>query len=374
MKRHTQKTGVRRWAGDDLIELQSEPFKVLDAIVSSYAPCVISGCVVTSIGNNYNVSGGIVALTGKDVNNTDVTMVVPFAGATNIALPIYLTLDRTDENRVYADGQLKPIAYNYTAKQSSVVPSVPYLTIATTGTRILKDLVQEAAYELANTKVTKVPGKGLSSYDFTMTHYVKLGNIEPGANKYVHPDNETTRHVTDEERTTWNSKAEVSFVDELRQDCYATIMQFMLDVSDGLDLKEDSIEGKGLSTNDYITSDKNKLANMAKLAGRVVNGTTNGSNGLPALTVTKFAGNPTVVSYNDGAEGTFDIRYRITHNIGHTRYVASFTGESMTFNAFPSYPYIKNITANTIDVLFRMNGNGGEGNYFSNFNFVIDVF
>lgn len=289
MKRHTQKTGVRRWAGDDLIELQSEPFKVLDAIVSSYAPCVISGCVVTSIGNNYNVSGGIVALTGKDVNNTDVTMVVPFAGATNIALPIYLTLDITDENRVYADGQLKPIAYNYTAKQSSVVPSVPYLTIATTGTRILKDLVQEAAYELANTKVTKVPGKGLS-------------------------------------------------------------------------------------TNDYIASDKNKLANMAKLAGRVVNGTTNGSNGLPALTVTKFAGNPTVVSYNDGAEGTFDIRYRITHNIGHTRYVASFTGESITFNAFPSYPYIKNITANTIDVLFRMNGNGGEGNYFSNFNFVIDVF
>ena len=36
----------------------------------------------------------------------------------------------------------------------------------------------------------------------------KLDSIESGANKYVHPNNATTRHVTDTQISTWNNKAE----------------------------------------------------------------------------------------------------------------------------------------------------------------------
>ena len=36
----------------------------------------------------------------------------------------------------------------------------------------------------------------------------KIDSVEEGANNYIHPNNETTRHVTDEQISTWNSKAD----------------------------------------------------------------------------------------------------------------------------------------------------------------------
>jgi hypothetical protein len=39
------------------------------------------------------------------------------------------------------------------------------------------------------------------------TDKVKLDSVEFGANNYIHPDNITTRHITDDERTKWNNKA-----------------------------------------------------------------------------------------------------------------------------------------------------------------------
>lgn len=44
MKEHFQDYGVRRWAGDDLIELQSEPLEAIQRLVEPYAPCIIQGC------------------------------------------------------------------------------------------------------------------------------------------------------------------------------------------------------------------------------------------------------------------------------------------------------------------------------------------
>ena len=40
----------------------------------------------------------------------------------------------------------------------------------------------------------------------------KLDSIDYGANKYVHPDNEGIRHVTDAEKSYWNAKANKSIV------------------------------------------------------------------------------------------------------------------------------------------------------------------
>ncbi len=58
----------------------------------------------------------------------------------------------------------------------------------------------------ASTAVASTSVNGLmSSADKT-----KLDGIASGANKYVHPNDANTRHVTDTEKTTWNSKANAS--------------------------------------------------------------------------------------------------------------------------------------------------------------------
>ena len=66
------------------------------------------------------------------------------------------------------------------------------------------------------TKVDKVDGKGLSTNDYTTAEKNKLAGIAEGANNYTHPDthpatmiteDSTHRFVTDDEKTTWNNKA-----------------------------------------------------------------------------------------------------------------------------------------------------------------------
>ena len=70
------------------------------------------------------------------------------------------------------------------------------------------DMITKTEVEtLLNNKVDKISGKGLSTNDFTAAYKTKLDGIEAGANKYVHPSDSNTRHVTDAEKSTWNSKA-----------------------------------------------------------------------------------------------------------------------------------------------------------------------
>lgn len=44
---------------------------------------------------------------------------------------------------------------------------------------------------------------------YRLTHVSKLAGLEAGANKYIHPDNVNTRHVTDAEKTKWNNSSPV---------------------------------------------------------------------------------------------------------------------------------------------------------------------
>ncbi|MCI8717282.1 MAG: hypothetical protein HFH64_03850 [Lachnospiraceae bacterium] len=62
-------------------------------------------------------------------------------------------------------------------------------------------------------KVDKIEGKGLSANDYTTEEKSKLGEIEEGANNYVHPNTHPAniivqdsahRFVTDSEKNTWN--------------------------------------------------------------------------------------------------------------------------------------------------------------------------
>lgn len=194
MKRHTQVAGVRHYYGEDFIELQSEPLRVLDAIFAPYGNCIVQGCETTATGNGkYNVSAGVVALAGKN----HPVMVMPFAGINDAALPIYLTAKTETITRAYDDGNTKPVIYNYTAEATGVRPSstVPSIEIRSDGTTRFLDAIQnsnrrfvtDAERQAWNLKVDRETGKGLSTNDFTSAEKSKLAGIADQANKYTLP-------------------------------------------------------------------------------------------------------------------------------------------------------------------------------------------
>ena len=100
--------------------------------------------------------------------------------------------------------------------------------------------VSSAQQIALNAKVDKVTGKDLSTEDYTTTEKNKLAGIDANANNYSHPTSHlpaiiqqdaNNRFVTDAEKQSWNNKI-------------------------------DAIVGKGLSTEDYTTTEKNKLAGI----------------------------------------------------------------------------------------------------------------
>ena len=239
MKEHFQDYGARKWAGDDLIELQSEPLAALQALVSPYAPCIVSGCEThADDGGGYTVSAGLVALPGKDVKGNDCVKIVrtdSIAMADNNQV-CYLTLQHQTLTRTYGDGTSKAIAYNYVAQQTTIKPEdAPYLEIAANGGQRLVDTLgitqkldreggdatdvkvtfadpsadQEPGTLQSGTKLgtlisqikgwlsalkkelgNKVgieKGKVLSSNDFTDKLKEKLDGIDDNANNYTHP-------------------------------------------------------------------------------------------------------------------------------------------------------------------------------------------
>lgn len=172
MKRHTQQPGIRQWAGEDLLELQSEPLKALDGFFEEYGPCVIKGCHLTDNGDStYNLSPGLVALAGTDAAGNATFKVVPFSGIDAMPLPIYLTLTHSVVERPYINGQVKPIAYDYRAGVSAIRPDLgEYLELSADSIPRFVDVIQNAEHRF-----------------FTDAEREKLKGIEKNANNYQHP-------------------------------------------------------------------------------------------------------------------------------------------------------------------------------------------
>lgn len=149
MKRQVQQAGVRKYFGDDLVGLQAEPLAAIDAFFAEHGPCIIQGCEVTSnSAGGYDVAAGMVALDAEDTAEVRRVMVMPFAGAASVSMPLYLTAQRQAISRVYGDGKSKPIAYDYKAVASAVKPAegTPYLEITAAGGLRFVDAVQDAAH------------------------------------------------------------------------------------------------------------------------------------------------------------------------------------------------------------------------------------
>lgn len=231
MKRHIQQPGVRQWAAEDFLELQSEPLKALDTFFKEYGPCVIEGCNITDNKNNtYNVSAGLVALSGSDADGNPTFKVVPIEEISETVLPLYITLSHTTIERPYVDGKVKPIAYNYIAATSTIKPEGSCLVLTVDNTNRFVDVIQNSEHRfMTDAERNKLKGieTGANKYVHPDNHPAsmitedidkrfmkdaereKLNGIETGANKYVHPDNhpaemimedETHRFITDTER------------------------------------------------------------------------------------------------------------------------------------------------------------------------------
>ncbi len=148
MKRQVQYAGVKKWAGSDIVECQSQPLEAIDRFFGQYGPHILQGCEVTLAGDRADISAGLAALEGKDAEGNDVRMVVPFEGVTGTVLPVYLTLSHTVRERPYVDGSVKPVAYDYKAVASSVKPAggTSYLEITAAGGVRFADAVQDAGH------------------------------------------------------------------------------------------------------------------------------------------------------------------------------------------------------------------------------------
>lgn len=355
MKRQIQLRGERDWAGEDLMDLQKEPLKVLDSFFATYDPCVINGCKMVESGSLFNVTSGYVSLKGNDVNGNITSMVVPFAGATSVSLPIYLTLKCDIVNDVYGDGATKPIAYNYYAGYSAVKPSDQYLEISKSAKHKFTDVIQ-GSYS----------GSG---YFMTLTERVKLSVIEPAANNYTHPNNSETRHVTDSEKTAWNNKASTVPVTASTNGLMVATDKSKLDgIATGANKYVHPIDSNSRHMTD---TEKTKLGRMDMIIGRCAY-TDDGYN---ALNISKYRGDFSIIEIKRVPESPFVGGYRITHNLGHTNYLVDLYYDSLKIGGVCLGPYQARYN-NYVEVSFcTIIPDGGDSYpYRTEFSFKITTF
>ena len=116
--------------------------------------------------------------------------------------------------------------------------------------------------ENLDAKVDKVSGKGLSTNDYTTAEKNKLAGIASGAEVNVQADWSVTDTSSDafiKNKPTIDSALSSTSTNAVQNKVINT----------ALSGKVDKVSGKGLSTNDYTTAEKNKLAGIA--AGAEVN-------------------------------------------------------------------------------------------------------
>lgn len=123
-------------------------------------------------------------------------------------------------------------------------------------------------------KVDKEIGKGLSSNDFTDEYRSKLSNIREFANVKG-----TANRQTPASSSSKIISVDLDVYDSFSASNYSNVTVYskdMMDIwmssaQDLFDGKVDKVEGKGLSTNDYTTEEKEKLAGIKTGANTILN-------------------------------------------------------------------------------------------------------
>jgi hypothetical protein len=215
-------------------------------------------------------------------------------------------------------------------------------------------------------KVDKVEGKSLSTNDYTTVEKDKLSNIEEGANNYTLPvaGSNNLGGIKSGGDITVDSAGVVQVNDNSHNHSIDNIAN----LTTRLNSKVEKIAGKGLSTNDYTTTEKDKLAGISSGAEvNIIN--TIKRNGVALTADSNKVVNieiPTKVSeltndnkyqtYNDVASSIVNIEYAVA-----TGYF-KFTMKDGSVKGFylPIEKFVKsgNFDANTKELVFEIeNGN-----------------
>lgn len=166
MKEQKQVEGVRRWFGDDWINIQDELMAVLEGHFGHFnQQFILSGCNVSGT----SVSAGIVAL-----NTAGGFKLCRFAGAAGVTFPVYFQPVIDEEPRLYLDGEVKAAAINYNCELASSNPGGLLELKDDNTTARFTDAIQDASHRFvtdtekasyasqANTAISTIRG-GVSS-------------------------------------------------------------------------------------------------------------------------------------------------------------------------------------------------------------------
>lgn len=155
MKEQVQENGVRKWFGDDYIELQAELAAAIRAHYEDHGNMILSGCGVTDNGNGtYNLSAGVAVLKNSLGASLKLCRVYAQANIPAASFPIYLVQAQRDKTEVpaygreYKDATTKNIIVEYYGKVETSLPAHgQYVSIASNGTAVrYRDAIQGAAY------------------------------------------------------------------------------------------------------------------------------------------------------------------------------------------------------------------------------------
>lgn len=147
MKRHVQEPGVRKWSGNDLLDLQGEGLAIADSFFSQYGDCVICGCQVT----DNSIAAGLVSIGG---------MVLPLAAVDAVEVfPVYLVKAEEHIQREYADDVVRDIAVKHYAKPVQAKPEGGgYIEVTGEGTATFFDKLQATWLADILKKLTELKG------------------------------------------------------------------------------------------------------------------------------------------------------------------------------------------------------------------------
>ena len=140
-------------------------------------------------------------------------------------------------------------------------------------------------------KVDAESGKGLSTNDYTSAEKQKLAGIAAGANNYVHPSTHPASMITG----LANVATSGNYADLSGKPTIPTVDNAIAQggtnpvtggaIFDALEGKVDAESGKGLSSNDYTSAEKQKLAGIAAGANNYVHPSTHPASMIAAGTL-----------------------------------------------------------------------------------------
>lgn len=159
MKRQVQEQGIKKWSGNDLLDLQGEPLKVLDGFFSQWGDCIVCGCKPK--GNA--LTAGIVSIGGT---------VMPLRETQIQSWPAYLIAAEEHLQCEYADGQERDIAIDRHAVIVTGKPTdgIPYIEIQQDGEQ------QPGFFELLDARwLDELRVRSITEYDGNMNNCLQQG-------------------------------------------------------------------------------------------------------------------------------------------------------------------------------------------------------